>query len=350
MNRSTQIWVGVVVLAGLAGAVFYKAKEDQKIGTAQTTNAELPDIKAGDDVDKISVQNGDKPEVVLEKKGDTWEMTKPVVAKANQEAIKSIIGNLKDLKAKEVIVASADDASKKEYDFTGGKQVHVSAWKGADKKLDATFGKSGARGQMAMVDGKPGIYAVSGYSSYLYTREPKGFRDTEIFKFDDANVNNLTVENKNGVLSFTKDGDKWAGTFKGKPIDRFDPDRVKDVLRSLKSLSADDFGDGKSPSELGLAEPEAKVTVQLKDGAGKYVLKVGGVSSGTNHWAMKEGSDTVYSILGYQADWALADASKFQKPADAGAGDGGKKAAGDPAAVMPAGMGMPPGMGDPHGH
>lgn len=344
MNRSTQIWVGVVVLAGLAGAVFYKAKEDQKIGTAQTTNAEVPELKVSDDVDKISVQNGDKPEVVLEKKGDAWEVVKPVQAKANQEAVKSIIGNLKDLKAKEVIVASADEPAKKEFDFTGNKPVHVMAWKGGDKKLDATFGKSGARGQMAMVDGKPGIYAVSGYSSYLYTREVKGFRDTEIFKFDDANVNGLSIENKNGNFSFTKEGDKWAGTFKGKPIERFDEDRVKDVLRSLKSLSADDFGDGKNPSELGLTEPESKVTVQLKDGAGKYVLKVGKVSSGTNHWAMKDGSDTIYSILGYQADWTLADVSKFQKPLDGGAGDAGKKGGG------PEMIGMPPGMGDPHGH
>ena len=45
MNRNTQIWIGVVVLAGLAGAVYYKAKEDQKIGTVATTSAELPELK-----------------------------------------------------------------------------------------------------------------------------------------------------------------------------------------------------------------------------------------------------------------------------------------------------------------
>lgn len=351
MNRSTQIWVGVVVLAGLAGAVFYKAKEDQKIGTAETSSADLPKFEIGDDLDKISVQNGSKPEVVLEKKGDTWQVTKPVDAKANQEAIKSIVSNLKDLKAKEAIVANADEAQKKEYELDGDKAVHVSAWKGADKKLDATFGKSGARGQMAMVEGKPGIYAVSGYSSYLYTREVKGFRDTEIFKFDDANVNNVTIQNKNGTFSFTKDGDKWAGTFKGQPIPRFDEERVKDVLRSFKSLSADDFGDGKDPAELGLTDPLAKVTIQLKDGAGKYVLDVGNTSTGTNRWVKKEGSDQIFSVLGYQADWTTSDVSKFQKAADAGAGDAGKKGAGEARPMGMPPMGMPPaGMGDPHGH
>lgn len=354
MNRSTQIWAGVVVLAGLSGLVYYKAKEDQKIGTAETTNADLPEIKAPDDLDKITVQNGDKPEIVLEKSGEAWKVMKPVEAAANQEAVKSLVSNLKDLKAKEVIVSSADDAAKKEYEFGPEKAVHVTASKGGDKKVDLTFGKSGARGQLAMVEGKPGIYAVSGYSGYLYTREVKGFRDTEIFKFDDQNANGLTIENKNGTFSFTKEGDKWAGTHKGQPIARFDEDKVKDAVRTFKNLTAEDFGDGKDPNELGLTDkPEAKVTIQLKDGAGKYVLNVGNVLTGTNRWAMKEGSDNIYSILSYQADWALAEPSKFQKAADAGA-DSGKKGA----PVMPAGMpgmppgmgGMPEGMGDPHGH
>jgi hypothetical protein len=345
MNRTTQIYAGVVVLAGLAGLVYYKAKEDQKIGTAETTNAELPELKAPEDVDQITIKNGDKPEVVLQKKGEEWIVTKPVEARANQEAIKSIVGNLKDLKAKEAIIANADESSKKEYEFAGTKAVHVTASKGGEKKLDVTFGKSGARGQLAMVDGKPGIYAVSGYSGYLYTREVKGFRDTEIFKFDDANANQVTVENKSGTLSFTKDGDKWAGTHKGQPIKNFDEGKVKDLLRSFKSLSADDFGDGKNASELGLAEPSGKVTIQLKDGAGKYVLKVGNVSTGTNHWVQKEGSDQIFSILSYQSDWALAEPTKFQKPADAGA-DSGK---GGPAGMPGMPMGMPPGMGMPHG-
>jgi len=353
MTRSTQIWVGVVVLAALAGGVALKAKEDQKIGTTEATSADMPEMKV-EDPDKISIQNGDKPEIVLEKKGDEWRVTKPVDAKANQEAIKSIVSNLKDLKAKEVISSQATEQEKKDYDFTPQKGVHVQAWKGADKKLDAHFGKTGGRGQLGMVEGKPGIYTVSGYSAYLYTREVKGFRDTEIFKYDDANANQLSIENKNGVFSFTKDGDKWAGTFKGKPIERFDEDKVKDALRTFKSLNADDFGDGKKPSDVGLETPEAKVSIQLKDGAGKYVLKIGSVSTGTNHWAMKEGSDIIYSVLAYQADWALADVPKFQKPVDGGAGDAGKGAPmGMPPGMGMPGMphGMPPGMGgDPHGH
>ena len=37
MTRSTQIWIGVVILAGLGGLVALKAKEDSTIGKAETT-------------------------------------------------------------------------------------------------------------------------------------------------------------------------------------------------------------------------------------------------------------------------------------------------------------------------
>lgn len=357
MNRSTQIWVGVVVLAVLAGAVYKVSKDDATKGTATTTSADLPDLKSPDDVDKISITNADKGEVVLEKKGTDkdakWEVTKPVKAPANQANVKSLLDNLKELKAKEVISAAPSDDQKKEFQFDKDKAVHVVVYKGSDKKLDASFGKSGARGQMAMIEGKPSIYGVTGYSSYLYAREVKGWRDTEILKFDDANATSMTIEGKHGTLSFTK-GDKWGGSFKDKPIADFDEEKVKDAIRAFKALNAEDFGDGKSPADTGLAEPEGKVTINLKDNAGKYVLKVGKTSTGTSRYAQKEGDETIFVIPQFSADWALADQVKFQKPKDAGAGDAGKKDGPTPMNIpgMPPGMQMPPGMGggDPHGH
>lgn len=341
MSQSTKIYAGVVILAALGGLVYYAQNKDKQIGTSHTTSADLPEIKATDDVDKISITNGEKPEIVLEKQGDKWMVMKPVNAPANQSNADQIAKNLKDLKAKEVISASPSEDSKKDYDFTPAKQVHVVAYKGGDKKVDVTFGSSGQRGQMAMVDGKPGIYAVSGYSSYLYTREVKGFRDTDILKFDDQNANGLTIEKKDGTLSFTKEGDKWSGTYKGKPIERLDEDKIKDALRSLKALTADDFGDGKTPAETGLDQPDSTVTVQLKDNAGKFVVKVGKTSTGTNRWLLKDGNEQVYSVASYSADWLVAEPSKFQKSPDAGAPKGPTK--------MDMPPGMPPGMGDPHG-
>lgn len=340
-GRDKQIIVGALVLAGLGALVWKQMKQDEAKGTLAPAKVELPSFSVPDDVDKLSITHGDKPEVVLEKKGDKWVVTKPVSAPANQQNVKSAVDNLKEIKIKEVIAPQADDALKKQYELDGAKALHVVAWKGADKKADATFGKSGSRGELTMVEGKPAIYGATGYSSFVFAREVKGWRDTEIFKFDDANATQVTLENKNGSFSFTK-GDKWAATAgKEKPtaLERFNEEKLKDMLRTMKALNAEDFGDGKPAADTGLDAPEATVIVQLKDNAGKYVLKLGKVSSGSSRYAQKEGDATIFVIGSWVADWLVADTSKFQFPADAGAKDA---AAAD--LKMPPGMGAMPGM------
>jgi hypothetical protein len=347
MTRDKSIIAGVVVLAGLGFLTFKAVKKDQNIGiAADKASADMPEIKGSDDLDKIVIKNGDKPEVVLEKQGDKWMVTKPVAALANQGNVKSLLDNMKELKAKETIASSADDALKKEYQLDPEHVLHVTGYKGADKKVDDLFGKSGGRGEIMMVGDKPAVYASSGYSSYVYGREVKDWREREIFKFDDAAASQMTLDDKAGAFSFTKGADKWAGTFKGKAIDRLDEEKVKDAVRALKFLNAEDFGDGKTPAETGLDAPESTMAVTLKDGAGKFVLKVGKVSSGTSRYAMKDGDPTVFIVGSSLTDWATAEPSKFQKPVDAGAPKDAGGAA--PQMGMPSGMQMPPGMQMPH--
>jgi hypothetical protein len=319
MSRDKGIIIGVLVLGGLSFLVWQQAKKDQQLGSPEKATADLPEIKGTDDVDKISITNGDKGEVVLEKKDDKWMLSKPVSALANQANVKSLLDNLKELKAKEVIAQSADDGLKKEYNLDPAHVIHLVAWKGADKKVDDLFGKSGGRGEIVMKEGSPAVYTASGYSGYLYGREVKDWREREIFKFDDSNATQVSIDNKHGAFSFTK-GDKWAGTFKGQAVDRLDEEKVKDAVRALKFLNAEDFGDGKSAADTGLDSPEGTISVSLKDNAGKYTLKVGkAANSGSSHYAQKDGDSTIYIVGQSVYDWATADAPKFQKAPDAGA-------------------------------
>lgn len=328
MNSTQKIGAGLVVLAVLGYGAWASFKKDQQTGTAtKDKKVEMPEIKGSDDLDKLVITNADKGEVVLEKKGEPgkWEVTKPVQSAANQGNVKSLLDNLKELKASEQIEANVTDDIKKTYQLDPAKAVHVVGYKGAEKKVDDTFGKSGGRGQVVMVEGKPGVYIASGYSSYLYTREVKNWRENEVLKFDDANATSLTIDKKGAILAFTKGDKDWSGTYKGQPIADLEQDKVKDALRALKTLTADDFGDGKSAADTGLDAPESTVTVTLKGdgGADKLVLKVGKTSSGQSHYAQKEGDPTIYVISSYASDWATAEPTKFEKAKDAGAKDAG---------------------------
>jgi hypothetical protein len=316
ISRDKAIVIGVVVLGGLSFLVYRQAQHDRELGSAD--HLDLPDVKGTDDLDKIEITNGDKPTVTLQKTGDKW-MVLPVNAPANQTNVKSLLDNLKELKATEVVATNPDDEIKKSYNLDPAHVVHFVGYKGSDKKVDDLFGKSGGRGEMMMVAGKPQLVAASGFSSYLYTREVADWRDKEIFKFDDANAISVAITNKNGKFSFTK-GDKWAGTVDGHPIPGFDDGKVGDAVRSMKWLSAEGFAEpGKSTAEAGLAPPEATMSVSLKDGAGTYTLLLGGVSTGTSHFAEKEGDTTIVTVGANVSNWALADQTKFAKAADAGA-------------------------------
>ena len=329
MERNAKIGVAGVVLVGLGVAVYYQHKKDAALG-APVSQADLPELKVPDDVDKIDIVNGSKGEVVLEKHGDKWELTKPVNAPANQTNVKSVVDNLKELKVSDVASKTADEESKKTYDLTPDKAVHVMVFKGADKKFDATFGKSGGLGDAMMLDGNPSIYLVKGYSSWMYAREPKDWRDREIFKFEDSDVTSLSLDGKNGHFVFSKaeaDGGAgdWMRTDDKKPIAHFDPQKAKTAVSAFKNLSAEDFGDGKTAADTGLDAPEETVTVKMKDGA-THVLKIGKTADKGSHYAQKEGDGTIYTIGSYPYEWATGEASKFEQATDAGAPDAGHPA------------------------
>jgi hypothetical protein len=235
---------------------------------------------------------------------------------------------------KEIRIKDSIDTGKSQYatyDLEPDKAVHVQVAKDSGKAMDLYFGKSGTRGQMTRLADKDGVYVASGYSSYLYTRDVKDWRDRDIMKFEDANLVSAEIANANGKFSFSKGADdKWNGTFKGKPIPGFDQEKFKDMVRGFKALTAEDFAEpDKTPADTGLDKP-ATVAFKLKDEGGTLKVNVGKEVSGKGRYAQKEGSPTVFVLTTYIADWAVAAESKFQKPEaikDAGAGktDGGVK-------------------------
>jgi hypothetical protein len=343
MSRDKLIILGAVLL-GLLGILVYKqAKRDESIGQPTESALDAPTISAPDDIDKISVTNGDKGEIVLEKvprpgadpsdggTSDKWVLTKPVKADANQQSVKDLVANLKDLTVASQVNIHLDESVKKDKQLDAAHGLHLVAWKDGAKKADDLFGKSGPVGQLVIAADKPElVWAAKGYSSYLYAKEAKDFRDKEIFKFDDGNVSQVSIVNAHGTFAFTKGdakGDKWTGTLGGRPIERFDTEKVKDLLRAYKSLNADDFGDGKSLADTGLDKPAARLTVHLKDEPKTYDLLLGNVSAGTDHWVKRPDDDIVYQITNYAAEWIVSDGSKYQTASDAGAADSGSKGA-----------------------
>jgi hypothetical protein len=352
MKTEQKIYVALGVLAIAGGGLYLskKSTKEQALTHSQTSSsADLPTIAVPkDDVEKVTkleIKNADKSTVVLEKKGDEWVVVTPLKAKANSANIRSVLDNLKEIKTKESI--DRGEAMYGQYELNDEKGVHVVAYKAAEKAFDMYFGKSGSRGQMARVSGKPGVFVVGGYQAYLYTREVKNWRETAVLKFEDANVVQTTVTNANGLFSFSKNDDKWSATFQArnkegklegssdKKWDKFEEAKLKDMLRAYKSLSAEDFADSGADTGLDAAEKQGGVVrIKLKDNAGDITVKVGNASKGTSRYALKDGGDgTIYVLSSWAAEWATAGKSKFEK-ADPKKDDKSKAAEGAAASPM----------------
>jgi len=362
LGTEQKLGIAVAVLAVLGGAMYLqnkKQKEEAATYSAEGRSADLPKLEISEEqtksVDKITLSKppgdaGKGVDVTLEKKGDSWQVAAPVQASANQTNVSSLLTNLKQLKVTEAIDPAATAHEK--YGVTDDKALHATFYKGSEKVAELWFGESGGRGQMTRLAGRDGVYAVKGYSSFLYDRELKDWRDRGIFKFEEDKVTSVAIENENGKLSFTKDKDAWSAKVKGakdpapKALARFDDAKLKQAIGAYKALNADNFGSDKKAADVGLETPAATITFTLADGA-KKILYIGASAEGSSRWAKVEGNDEIISVGSFAADWALAKDEKFQKPA------GGKDGGTDDTPSMPPGMGMPgmgmPGMGMPPG-
>ncbi|MBM4376363.1 MAG: DUF4340 domain-containing protein [Deltaproteobacteria bacterium] len=333
MKTEQKLTVAGVALVALVGGYVVTRKNKEQDDKAHSTQAakDLPKIgvakEKAEKVTRLVVKSKDHGEVVLEKKGDAWRVTKPIEAPASASSVDSVLKNLEKLELTTTISATADDKAFERYELDEKQATHVQAFAGDEKLIDAYFGKSGSRGQLARVDGQPSIFGAQGYASYLYAKELKSWRDTDILKFEDANAVSVEIENKTGRFSFTKNADKWAGAVyprdakkgtiaeKAAKWERFEEAKVKELLTALKNLKASDFAKEGADTGLETATVEGGlVTIKFKDGNGDLALKVGKKQDGDNRYLVREGGDgTVYVISSYSAGWAVADVEKFSK-------------------------------------
>jgi hypothetical protein len=368
MTSDKKLYIAAGVLAVLGGGLFLQKraqKQEEATYSYAAISASLPKIEVTDEqkkgIDSLTIEQpagdaGKPTKVVLAKQGEDWELSEPLKAKANKSNIDSLLENLPTIKVSEQISPGKDAYA--QYEVSDDKALHVVAKQGDKVVVDLYFGQGGSRGQMMRVAGKEGVYSAKGYSSYLYARDLKSWRDLSVTKFEDTKVKSVSIENENGAFEFgriaPKDGAKkegesadaskteWTGKFK-KPkggglaaIERFDSSKVNDLVRSFKSLTALDFAQGKTAADLGLDKPAATVTFVLDDGAHK-VVHFGKTGSSSDRWAQIEGNPDFYTIPQYTADWVTAKLDKYQKPDE----KKDKKAGGS----EPAPGGMPPGMG-----
>lgn len=328
MDQQKKLYVTAALLVAAGGLLVVQRQGQQADATAHSAAglaAKLPKLDLSEEkvgnIDRITLSQAGKDgaaraEVVLKKSGnEAWVIEKPLSSKANASNVKSLLDNLPKLKLVEEITAATDDYDR--WGVSDDKALKATFFQGETQVFDVLFGDNGSRGQMTRLPGTDGVFAVKGYSKWLYERDVKGWRDKTMFKFDDKEVVKVSIENEHGKFAFEKDGDGWKGRYAARgalsDIKEFASAKVDDLLRAYKALSAVDFGDGKQTTEVGLDKPMAQVRIELVGGKALHELKLGTTAEGANRWALTNGSPQIFAISSWSADWATAELSKFQK-------------------------------------
>ena len=350
MKAAHKILLAATALAlGGGGLLLFRAQ--QKVIAADPARAreapqareeELPAIALAPGVaDKLTrleiSQPDDEPgaasprrSITLEKRTRGWELTAPIVTEASSAKMAEAITNLETLH----LWKRLDPTTRfyDQYDLTDARALHIVAWAANQKVVDLYCGKGSTDGQLARLPDRKGLYALvnwgpQGYSGFLFTGNPRSWRETTIFKFNEEDVVHIDITNPHGAFQFSKRDGKWVAA-RAKPHGRapwrrFDPNKVALLLRDYQSLSADDFGDGISRAEAGLDNAERTggiIRIKLENVDAPLTLRVGKLSTNKTRWAIKDsrwatkdgGDGTVYALAPWPAAWATADAHKFE--------------------------------------
>jgi hypothetical protein len=346
---ANRLGIATLVLLVLVGTtVALRTSREREDNQPPKVVITLPKIDK-DKIDELELSAADHPKIHLVKKGDDWRMVEPVDAKADEDAVKNAVNKLGELEVTGVAATKAENHAKLEVDDAKG--THVIAKSGGQVLLDAYVGTYQSGNSMLRLNGQNDVATVKGSIRYLFTKQPRDWRDRSITKIDVKDVQELAFDNKNGHFAFKRKGDDWEQVLqkKEKPIEPLDLSKIKGLASTAATLNASDFADPSVTDEkAGLGASAAVVTLHATgEGGDKTVVYRIGNQEGQNYYLRPDGGELIYLLSSWTAGRLMPNRDAFVKkeePKKAGA----LGSPGNPIPVEPSGMQvMPPGFHPP---
>lgn len=230
----------------------------------------------------LRIDRADEPTIVLEKQDDGWVITEPFQGLADPDEVDRLIKAVVELKP----MSSREDVDLDSEDFgladapltatlttTDGRQVQVSVGQETPLGNERYAKVSGARRRGG--DGK--LYVVSSMLRTTLWKEPAQLRDKKVARFESDDVTGVELSHGDQQIVLARatgdDDVKWRMTT---PLEAVaDEWNTKSVIDALRDLRAEDFlSEEKTDAELGLDNPQARVTLTMADG-GTLTLSFG---------------------------------------------------------------------------
>jgi hypothetical protein len=250
----------------------------------------------------------------LKKDGGRWKLTAPLADDADQANVQQVVNALADLQFKEVVAQSKDSYEK--LSIRDQDVVRVTAMQAGKPLLTLAIGKNG----QVRVGDDPRVWSVAKMNRFAFTREPKLWRNREVFRIESAQIaqlestvggQKLVVKHETPPPAATPDGgpppppapDKWV-LVEGQAAvgGALDESAATLAVSQLAHLDIGDFADTAKADDpgTGLPTPRAVFVAVLKDGTKKSIEI--GEEEGQYAYARLTGEPRVFFIRKSSAD------------------------------------------------
>ncbi|MFZ2053263.1 MAG: DUF4340 domain-containing protein [Candidatus Aminicenantales bacterium] len=245
---------------------------------------------ASEDVAAVKLTANDISWRALKKDGE-WYLESPVKALAKKSRVEDVLRALSNLRAKEFVAEKKQDTDIFKFGLKDAEYIVSLYLPAANQEIVFSLHKQDDT-----------VYATTSLSTKIVTAEERvmtdiekkveDLREKQVVVFNSWEASRLRIKRGDLSLSIGKDEErKWR--FEDAEKEEADGSKVETFIRKVESLEAVEFVD--SPSDLrtyGLVQPQAEVTVWVKDGEKekKYAILVGEKDTDKNQVIVKNPS------------------------------------------------------------
>jgi hypothetical protein len=309
--RKNRIAIGATLfLALLALTLWAINRRDARPSRAD----EIPSVELDEaTITALEINRPNDERVVLSKVDETWRVTEPLDADADQNNVKSALNRLTDLRITRVVATQPEHYAQLQVDDENA--VRVTVKDGETTLTELRVGKYSDGVTMVRIEDRPEVFGAGGSLRYAFDRELKAWRDRKVVQLETANVQSVRFDSPKGTFAFQRQNGGWIATEGEKELGEFDPKQVDGRLSTAARLTATGFApEGTSAPRAGLTEPTATVTMTTSDDEAKTVVLGDATDEGDEFYLWREDNPTIYVISTYLADRLQPDAAAFEKP------------------------------------
>jgi hypothetical protein len=332
-----RLLIAAVLLAGLAGAVFWsnkKTKADADKPATETTPkvVTLPE----DDIRQLVIKrrSGESTSLKRDDAGK-WDITAPKALPGDKFAIDAVTNALANLSSDRMVDDKVADSDLASYGLAPAV-VELDATLKNGKTTKLLIGEENPTGNdvYAKVEGDPRLFTTLSANKGNLDKTYRDLQDRHLLSIEPEKVSRVEMTAKGQSFEFGRAGNSEWTILKPKPM-RADGSQVQDLVQRLRGAVFDastDEGEKKAPGSFASGTPVA--TIKLTDSNGTQTLEVRKAKDEFYAKSSKvEGAQKVSNDLGNGFDKSISDFRNkklfdfgFSDPIRIDIKDGGKEA------------------------